>query len=97
MDRGLRTEMVTLNEALHTELKTEMMNHKTQLRGEMAGLRGEMAGFRDEMAQWKDEVKDHFDLCMENALYDFRGAHKDDIENIKVRLTRVETKVGIKA
>lgn len=65
------------------------------LEGRMGNVEGRIVDLEERLESWKQEIKGHFDLIAENLLYDFRGAHRDDIENVKIRLTRVEKKVGI--
>lgn len=50
---------------------------------------------RAEMQTWKEELKSHFDFIAENIRHDFRGAHRDDTENIKTRIRRLEEHTGL--
>lgn len=58
-------------------------------------LMQEMGRLYDANEKWKEEVKEHFDLVAENLVHDFLGAHKDDIENIKIRVRRLENHTGL--
>ena len=72
------------------ELHTDMRLWKDQLHEDMLLWKDQL---HEDMLLWKQEIKGHFDLVAENMFHDLRGAHKDDLENVKTRLTRVERKV----
>lgn len=62
-------------------------------------MMGEIGKLYDANERWKEEVKkdvkEHFDVVIENMHHDYKGAHKDDMENLKNRVTRLEEEVGI--
>lgn len=54
-------------------------------------------GIKQEIAASEERMKLHFDVVAENMRDDFLGAHKDDIENVKIRVTRLEEHTGLKS
>ena len=86
-DIGLLMEqMGTFHVNLHS--LREEMREKMATKEDLETLQEKMAT--------KEDVKqsEHRMLvCMENMRQDLLDAHKDDLENVKIRLTRVERKV----
>jgi hypothetical protein len=52
---------------------------------------------REEISESEERMKAHFDLAVETIRHDLVGANKDDIQNIKQRVKRLEEEVGIAA
>ncbi len=78
---------------------------KQDLQDFMKHIDGTIADLYRANEQWKDEIKGelmeymdskekdlrlHFDFTVENIRHDLRGAHHDDIDNLKIRVTRLE-------
>ncbi len=61
---------------------------------DIAMLMEQMAHFYDQthgdMHEWKEQVMFHFDVAVENIRHDLLGANRDDISNLKDRVTRLE-------
>ncbi len=49
----------------------------------------------EKIVQSEERMKAHFDLAVETIRHDLIGANKDDIQNIKQRVKRLEEEVGI--
>lgn len=55
----------------------------------------EMGKLYSQMAQNTEDMKSYFDLALENAVYDIKGANKDKIENHEDRIIRLEKHAGL--
>ena len=50
-----------------------------------------------DMELWKEELKLYFDVAVENNRHDLLAAKHDDIENLKIRVGRLERHARFKA
>jgi len=95
LGQDLRQEMKTMGQDLRQEMKTMGQD----LRQEMQSME---KGIRKDMVTMEGRILTGVQVINEQLIYDFRGAHKDEIELLKdkdtqhdQRITRLEEHVGL--
>ena len=86
---GLKKDVSGLKVEL-SEFKREMRDFREETDGRFNRLEQRLYAFEIHVGEWKDELKLHFDAAVEIIRHDLRSANREEIENIKDRVTRLE-------
>ncbi len=80
-----------------TDFHDEFLDFKDESIRRFNRLDEHMYGLGTRMDDMKEELKLHFDTAVEIIRHDLRSANKEEILNIKDRVTRLEVRTGIRA
>ena len=72
------------------EMKDDMSTFRKDTNSRFNRLEERLYTFEIHVKNWKEELTLHFDAAVEIIRHDLRGANRDDISNIKDRVTRLE-------